>query len=99
MSAKDVVEAVLVVTGIAAVLVACLGLAVGRDVYDRLHFLAVGGTAGPILVAAGIVVEAGLDGLKAVLVAVTFLVTGPVMSHAIARAARLAEERGGKGSR
>jgi multicomponent Na+:H+ antiporter subunit G len=98
MSARDVAEAVLVVAGIALVLIACLGLAVGRDVYDRLHFLALGGTLGPILVAAGIVVEAGLDGLKAILVAVVFLVTGPVMSHAIARAARLSDERRGKRS-
>jgi multicomponent Na+:H+ antiporter subunit G len=98
MSVKDVVEAVLVVAGIALVLIACLGLAVGRDVYDRLHFLSVGGTLGPVLVAAGIVVEAGLDGLKAILVAMVFLVTGPVMSHAIARAAHLSDERRGKRS-
>jgi multicomponent Na+:H+ antiporter subunit G len=93
VSVKDVVEALLVVGGVAAVLVSCLGLAVGRDAYDRLHFLSAGGTVGPILVAAGIVLEAGLDGLKAILVAAIFLVTGPVLTHAIARAARLAEER------
>ena len=79
--------------GVAAVLLSCLGLAVSRDAFDRLHFLSAGGTVGPILVAAGIVVEAGLDGLKGILVAAVFLVAGPVMTHAIARAARLADER------
>lgn len=79
--------------GVAAVLLSCLGLAASRDAYDRLHFLSAGGTVGPILVAAGIVMEAGLDGLKGILVAAVFLATGPVMTHAIARAARLAEER------
>jgi multicomponent Na+:H+ antiporter subunit G len=93
LSVKDVVEAVLVVGGVVAVLVSCLGLAMGRDTFDRLHFLSAGGTLGPILVAAGIVVEAGLDGIKAILVAALFLLTGPVLTHAIARAARLADER------
>jgi multicomponent Na+:H+ antiporter subunit G len=88
-----VAEAILVGAGVAAVLLSCLGLAVSRGAYDRLHFLSAGGTVGPILVAAGIVVEAGLDGLKGILVAAVFLVTGPVMTHAIARAAHLADER------
>jgi multicomponent Na+:H+ antiporter subunit G len=88
-----VAEAILVGAGVAAVLLSCLGLAVSRDAYGRLHFLSAGGTVGPTLVAAGIVVEAGLDGLKAILVAAVFLVTGPVMTHAIARAAHLADER------
>jgi multicomponent Na+:H+ antiporter subunit G len=93
LSVKDVVEAVLVVGGVAAVLVSCLGLALGRDAYDRLHFLSAGGTLGPILVAAGVVLETGVDGIKAILVAALFLVTGPVLTHAIARAAHLADQR------
>ena len=92
MSIKDVIEAILVGGGVLAVLLSCLGLAMGRDAYDRLHFLSAGGSLGPILVAAGIAVEAGLDGIKAILVAALFLVTGPVLTHAIARAARLADE-------
>jgi multicomponent Na+:H+ antiporter subunit G len=96
---KDVVVAILVIAGVAGVLLSALGLAAARDVYDRLHFLAGGGTVAPLLVAAGVVVEAGLDGLKAILVAVTFLVTGPIMSHAIARAARLSDQDRGKGTR
>jgi multicomponent Na+:H+ antiporter subunit G len=96
---KDVVVAVLLFAGVAGVLLSSLGLVAGRDVYDRLHFLAVGGTVAPLLLAAAIVVEAGLDGLKAILVAVVFLVTGPIMSHAISRAARLSDQRRGKRSR
>jgi multicomponent Na+:H+ antiporter subunit G len=93
LSVKDVVEAVLVGVGVASVLLSCLGLAMARDAYDRLHFLSAGGTVGPILVAAGILIEAGLDGIKAIVVAAVFLITGPVLTHAIARAARLSEER------
>lgn len=93
MSIKDVIEAILVGGGVAAVLLSCLGLATARGVFDRLHFLSAGGTIGPILVAGGIVLEAGLGGIKAILVAALFLVTGPVLTHAIARAARLADER------
>jgi multicomponent Na+:H+ antiporter subunit G len=93
LSVKDVIVAILVGGGVAAVLLSCLGLAMARDAFDRLHFLSAGGTLGPILVAGGIVVEAGMDGIKAILVAALFLVTGPVLTHAIARAARLADER------
>jgi monovalent cation/proton antiporter MnhG/PhaG subunit len=96
---KDAIEAVLVVGGVAVVLLSCLGLATARDPYDRLHYLSAGSTAGTFLIAAGIVVEAGLDGVKALLVAAIFVVTGPALTHAIARAAHLAEQRAKGGKR
>jgi multicomponent Na+:H+ antiporter subunit G len=88
----EVVKVALVGVGVLSVLVSCLGLATARDTYDRLHYLSAAGTLGPVLIATGILLEAGLDGLKAVLVAAILVITGPVLTHAIGRAARLAEQ-------
>ena len=77
-----------------AVLVAVgsvVGLVVGRDDLDRLHFLAPASVLSPVLVAVAIVAREAFDGraLKALLVAVFFLVLNPILSQATARAQRV----------
>jgi multicomponent Na+:H+ antiporter subunit G len=72
----------------------CLGLLTGRGGLDRLHFTAPAATLAPACFAAAVLVEEPLSaaGVKAVLVALVVFVTEPVLSHAIARAARVREE-------
>ena len=87
---RDVVTGVLVGAGVAAQLFVCLGVLLMRDALDRLHYVAAS-TLGVALVGAGVLVAAGpsLIGLKAILTAAFLLVTGPVLSHATARAIHL----------
>lgn len=83
---------VLLVAGTASALVACAGVAILRDVYDRLHY------AGPVVTAAVLVAAAvwvrfgpSLIMVKALLTAAFLLVAGPLLVHATAQAARTGE--------
>jgi multicomponent Na+:H+ antiporter subunit G len=93
LTVKEIVETALLVLGVAASLVCCLGVGIMRSPYDRLHFLSAMGTVGATAVVAAVLVEDGLSsgGLKAIVVLITLLVTGPVLTHAIARAAYIRE--------
>ena len=84
---------VLLTVGVAAELLCCLGVAVMRTTYDRLHYAAAGSTAGPFCILAAVLVregfgQVGLDSIAAV--ALLFLVS-PLVVHATARAARAHE--------
>jgi monovalent cation/proton antiporter MnhG/PhaG subunit len=87
----DVIVAVLLALGVAAVLLSCTGLLVMRAPLDRLHFSAPSSTIGPVLIAAAVLVEEPLSsaGIKAVMVAIVIVVTTPILSHATARATRI----------
>jgi multicomponent Na+:H+ antiporter subunit G len=100
MTGSEIAQAVLLSVGVAATMLCCLGILVMRDAYDRLHFLSGIGTLGPVAIVAAVIVEEGLSsgGLKALVVLVALAFTGPVMTHAIARAARI-RERGDTRSR
>lgn len=91
MSARDLIAAVFLVTGVVVELVCCLGILRVKDSFDRLHFLGPASTVGPVAVAAYFLVRYGFHpaGIKAALLAVTLLVFGPVLTHATARAARI----------
>jgi monovalent cation/proton antiporter MnhG/PhaG subunit len=92
----DVVQVTLVAVGVLVQLISCLGLLVVRDVFDRLHFLSAAGAIGPAAVAAAVFLEHGLStfGVKALLITLMIGVTGPVMTHAIAKMARVRREGG-----
>jgi multicomponent Na+:H+ antiporter subunit G len=83
--------AVLLILGVGIELLSCIGFFVVKDVFDRLHYLSPACTAGPIFITAAIVVREGfsVSGNKAILVALLIVVTGPVLTHATARAARV----------
>lgn len=87
---QNVVVAVLLAVAVTTELLCVLGVTIMPTVYDRLHYLSAGATVGPFLVLAAILVREGLStqGFEAIAaVAIVFLV-GPVVVHALARAAR-----------
>lgn len=86
---------VLLAAGLAVLVIASVGLVVLDDAYARLHALGPVTTLGAAAVTAAIWVEQGatLASAKAGLVLLVLFATGPVLSHAIARAARREEER------
>jgi multicomponent Na+:H+ antiporter subunit G len=85
------IAAILLWAGILGALLCCLGVLAVRGVYDRLHYLSAVTTVPAVLIVAAVVIEAGLsaDAVKAVLIGVILLLTGPVLTHAIARSARI----------
>jgi multicomponent Na+:H+ antiporter subunit G len=77
----------LVVAGVVVLAFACLGVLVMPGALARLHYASVS-ILGVVLVAGAVLVRDGasLIGVKAVLVAAFLAATGPVLSHATARA-------------
>lgn len=92
MSFQDAAVYVLLAAGVACEVIACIGLAVMRSVYERLHYVAPA-TLGAVLIAGSIWVREGPSGiaLKATLVAGFILVVSPALAHGTGRAARLSE--------
>lgn len=91
---KEAIEAGLLAIGVLLQLLCCLGVVVMRDVFDRLHYLSAAGAIGPLAIAAAVIIEHGLStfGVKALLITVMMGVTGPVMTHAIAKTAWIRRE-------
>lgn len=88
MSRHAIVD-VLLYAGVAAQLVCCLGVALGADAFDRLHYAGAGSTVGPLLIMAAILVQDGFvaQGLETIAAVLVLFVASPVVVHAIARAA------------
>jgi len=93
MSVGDVAVAVLLALGVASALMGSLGIVASRDAYDQLHFTGPATVIGPVAIATAVLVEEPLSsaGVKAVLVALIMVATGPILLHATARAARIRE--------
>ena len=93
MNALDVAVAVLLALGVASALMGALGLLASRDPYDQLHFTGPATVISPVAIAAAVLLEEPLSsaGIKALLVALIMLATGPVLIQATARAARVRE--------
>jgi monovalent cation/proton antiporter MnhG/PhaG subunit len=93
VSALDLAVGVLLGLGVASALMGALGLLASRNPYDQLHFTGPATVISPVALAAAVLLEEPLSsaGIKAVLVAVIMLVTGPVLIQATARAARVRE--------
>jgi monovalent cation/proton antiporter MnhG/PhaG subunit len=74
-------------------LLSAVGLLAMPHLYDRLHYLAPATSVAPVLLAGAVVTTESLDhqGIFAVLIAAFFLVFQPVITHAMARAARIRE--------
>ena len=86
-----VVAYVLLTIGVAVTLMSCLGVLVMPNVFDRLHYTSPATTLGAFAVALAVVVAQGwaAASAKAMLVFALLLVSGSVVTHATARAARI----------
>ena len=75
------------VTGV----LSAIGMLLMRDYYQRLHYLGPPSTLSIFLIAAAIVVQEGASQAttKAILTAVALAIINPVVTHAMARAARI----------
>jgi multisubunit Na+/H+ antiporter MnhG subunit len=92
MSARDLALYLLIALGVAAELVACLGLIAMRSAIDRLHYAGAGTALGPALIAAAVCVREGVvsaQGLAALLIAIVLAAGGSVLETATARLIRL----------
>jgi multisubunit Na+/H+ antiporter MnhG subunit len=81
---------VLLAIGVAAELLCCVGVAVMRTPFDRLHYVGAGATVGPFFILAALLVREGFGqvGLDGIAVVVLLFLAGPLVVHATARAAR-----------
>ena len=103
MTPVDLAADVLLSIGVAAELVCVLGLVTRRSVYDRLHYAAAATTIGPGCIALAIALRESAPpsggvainsaGIETVVAGLMLFLLNPVLTHAIARAARL-QERG-----
>jgi monovalent cation/proton antiporter MnhG/PhaG subunit len=87
---ENVVVDILLAVGVTAQLLCCVGVAVMRTTFDRLHYSAAGTTVGPFCILAALLVREGFGqvGLSGIAVVAVLFVTGPLVVHATARAAR-----------
>lgn len=90
---------VLLGVGVTAELLCCVGVALMRNVYDRLHYTAASTTVGPFLILAALLVREGLSsqGLEAIAAVGLLFMVNPIVVHATARAARRLDY-GGEGA-
>lgn len=91
MNATQVAAQVLLWAGVAAELVCCVGVWWMRDVFDRLHYAAAASTLGPVLIgiSTALTGTGSLAGnVEAVAATAVLLLVNPLVTHAMARAAR-----------
>ena len=93
MNAHQIIVAVLLWFGVISELLCCLGVTATKNVFDRLHFTSAGNIIGPAMIAAAVIVDgsSAQAAIKAVFVTVVLLVASPIITHVIARAARIRE--------
>lgn len=85
----DIASGVLLLVAVAFVLLACVGLYRFDDVFSRIHAASKAITLGVILVAAGAALQLRDPGdtAKLIIAAVLQMISAPVTSHIIGRAA------------
>ena len=92
MSIGHLIPKILLVSGGVLEVFAALGVTVMRDVYDRLHYVGLGGY-GALLVGISILTheDFSLIGDKALATGVLLVLIGPVVVHTTARSFRTRE--------
>jgi len=88
----DIASWVLLSTGGIFVFIGGLGALRMPDLYTRMHAASVTDSIGPVLIIAGIILQAGISlySIKLAAILVFLLLTGPTASNALASAALLA---------
>ena len=91
---QEVVVDVLLALAVLLVLVSSLGVLVMRDVFEKVHYVTPAALVAPILVALAVTVGQGwsLNTTETWLAVAFMAVSGPVLAHATARAARIREQ-------
>jgi multicomponent Na+:H+ antiporter subunit G len=94
MTARHVTADVLLALAVLVVLASCVGVLVMRGAYEKLHFLTPVSLVAPFLVAVAIGVQMGLreNTSGSWLMLAFLLLSGPFLSHATLRAARIREK-------
>jgi monovalent cation/proton antiporter MnhG/PhaG subunit len=92
VTARHLIATILLIAGVGLELLAVLGLAAMRDVYDRLHYVGLAGF-GALLVGISILVRESwsLIGDKALATGLLLVLLSPVLVHATARSFRTRE--------
>jgi monovalent cation/proton antiporter MnhG/PhaG subunit len=92
--------AVLLVCGVAAQLICCLGMLMAKDPFDKLHLQSPAALLGPGLIAIAISLDAGFSGaaLKALIAAAFIAATNPVVCFVTARALLARDPRAADGA-
>ena len=87
----DIISLFLMALGIVMMFSASLGILRFDDVFMRLHSSAKASTGGAIATLIGVILRTGLETVSGKIIVVISLVviTGPILSHALARAAYL----------
>ncbi|HWE37913.1 MAG TPA: monovalent cation/H(+) antiporter subunit G [Isosphaeraceae bacterium] len=90
MTSATVIAAALLAIAVGVVWACAVGLLAARDAFDRLHCVGPVTVLGPIAVAGAVVVAEGpsASALKAILIGLSLLAVGPILTHATARAVR-----------
>lgn len=90
MKASDILVDVFLTAGVAAQLVACLGVLAFDNVFDRLHFAGTGTTVSPLLIGAAVLTRytTSTGGISTIVVMALLVLLGPALEIATARAAR-----------
>jgi monovalent cation/proton antiporter MnhG/PhaG subunit len=96
VTSRDLIVDVLLVLGVAAQLVCCLGVLVMRNAFDRLHYTSAATTIGPMLIGAAVLVRESVSaaGLETIAIVALVLLLNPVVEIATARAAWRIEKGG-----
>jgi monovalent cation/proton antiporter MnhG/PhaG subunit len=90
VTGQDLLVDVLLAFGVAAQLTCAIGVAVGRTVFDRLHYAAAGSTVGAFLILSALLIRVGFtsQGLEAIAAVLLLFLANPALVNATARAAR-----------
>jgi multisubunit Na+/H+ antiporter MnhG subunit len=97
MSAAQIAVDGFLAGGVFVELLCCLGVLAMRTAFDRLHYLGPAVIFGPLCFWAAIAIAGGplsQQGVKAFIILLVLLVTGPILSYATARLIR--HDREGK---
>ncbi len=91
MSIRQLVAAVLLTGGVGIALICCIGVLAVRDAFDRLHFVTPANTLSTALIALAVALGKGFSNmtLKTILLLVMMMISGPILTHATARALRI----------
>jgi multicomponent Na+:H+ antiporter subunit G len=94
MTPLPFLEGALLVVGVAAMTICVLGVAVMPGVFARLHYQSAAGTVAAAAIVLAVILHAGLSSVsvKAGLILLFTWTSGPVLTHALAHAARTSLE-------